>query len=374
MSTCICGKPADSFGGLCDRCVALENLGLYSTSSEEQIENAYQKMLKIWDPDRFGSDPKLRRGAEEKLKEIKAAHDCLVSGSKVKEPEEVPYWRKRAAALEEEPLPERPAQVPFEADLSEEEPEEVKRILRRQQRSPAPKIFLKIGLLLGAAAVLFIGWFGLDAFMSTNQHTSTDWLYMKAQVTRDLVMLHLKSENLPGQPTNAQTAPPSVTTPAQPEAPPPAAPPKTEPGRARAPQVRIPKAPKTLQAALPYVTAGLTPTEVLNVLGKPDSSLGEKMFYKGSEIDFRDGRVAGWRIDPRVSPIRVKLWPEAAPTPGLTAFNIGSSKNDVIAIQGTPTLLSDNEFGYGSSVVFFRNNLVVGWKEDPGSVRLKVTR
>lgn len=374
MSTCICGNPADSFGGLCDRCVALENLGLYSTSSEEQIENAYQKMLKIWDPDRFGSDPKLRRGAEEKLKEINAAHDYLVSGSKVKEPEEVPYWRKRAAAPEEESHPERPAQIPFEADLTEEEPEEVKRILRRQQKSPAPKIVLKVGLLLGAAAVLFIGWFGLDAFMSTNQHTSADWLYMKAQVTRDLVMLHLKSENLPGQPADGQNPPPATPTPAQPEAPPPAAPPKTESGRAKPSEVRIPKASKATQPPLPYVTAGLTPTEVLTVLGKPDSSLGEKMFYKGSEIDFRNGRVAGWRIDPRTSAIRVKLWPEKAPTPGVTSFNIGSSKNDVIAIQGTPTLLSDNEFGYGSSVVFFRNDLVVGWKEDPGSVRLKVAR
>jgi hypothetical protein len=207
--------------------------------------------------------------------------------------------------------------------------------------------------------------------MSTNQHTSADWLYMKAQVTRELVLLHLKSENLPGQPTTAQTAPPAEPTPVQPEAPPPAAPPKTEPARVRAREVKIPN---TIKPALPYVTAGLTPTEVLSVLGKPDSSFGEKMFYKGSEIDFRDGHVAGWRIDPRISPIRVKLWPEAAPTPGLTAFNIGSSKNDVIAIQGTPTLLSDNEFGYGSSVVFFQNNLVIGWKEDPGSVRLKVAR
>ncbi|HEV2273929.1 MAG TPA: J domain-containing protein [Acidobacteriaceae bacterium] len=373
MSTCICGKPADSFGGLCDRCVALESLGLYSTASEEQIENAYQKMLKVWDPDRFGSDPKLRLGAEEKRKEINAAHDYLVSGAKVQEPQAVPYWRKRAADPEE-PLPERPAQVPFVADPDEEEPEEIQRILRRRQKSSAPKILLKIGVVLGTAAVLFIGWFGLDAFMSTNQHTSADWLYMKAQVTRDLVLLHLKSENLPGQSTNAQTAPPSVPavpTQAQPEAPPPPATSRTESAHLRAPETRVTR---TTQPALPYVTAGLTPTEVLTVLGKPDSSLGEKMFYKGSEIDFRDGRVAGWRIDPRTSSIRVKLWPEAAPTPGLTAFNIGSTKNDVIAIQGTPTSLSDNEFGYGSSVVFFQNNLVVGWKEDPGSVRLKVAR
>ena len=96
------------------------------------------------------------------------------------------------------------------------------------------------------------------------------------------------------------------------------------------------------------------------------------MFYKGSEIDFKNGQVAGWKIDPQTSPIRVKLWPSAAPVPGVTTFAVGSSKSDVITVQGTPTLFSDSQFGYGKSLVFFQNDKVVGWKEDPGSVRLRV--
>ena len=98
------------------------------------------------------------------------------------------------------------------------------------------------------------------------------------------------------------------------------------------------------------------------------------MFYKGSEIDFQNGRVVGWKIDPRKAPLRVKLWPDRAPVAGLTTFGVGSSKSDVIALQGTPTLFSTNEFGYGGSVVFFQNDRVVNWKEDPASVRLKVAR
>jgi hypothetical protein len=96
------------------------------------------------------------------------------------------------------------------------------------------------------------------------------------------------------------------------------------------------------------------------------------MFYKDSEIDFRNGQVAGWKVDGRSAPIRVKLWPTAAPAPGLTQFAVGSSKSDVIALQGTPTLFSDNKFGYGGSVVFFQNDRVVSWKQDPNSVRLRV--
>jgi hypothetical protein len=111
--------------------------------------------------------------------------------------------------------------------------------------------------------------------------------------------------------------------------------------------------------------------EVLAILGKPTSSSGEKMLYKNSEIDFRDGHVVGWKINSG-SPVRVKLWPDAAPSPGIASFAIGSTKSDVIALQGTPTFFSDNKFGYGNSAVLFQNDRVVGWNEDPGSVRLRV--
>ena len=95
------------------------------------------------------------------------------------------------------------------------------------------------------------------------------------------------------------------------------------------------------------------------------------MFYNGTEIDFRDGHVAGWKIDSR-NPIRVKLWPDQALAPGMLTYAIGSSKSDVIAMQGTPTFFSDNEFDYGGSRVYFKSDRVVGWKADPASVRLRV--
>jgi len=95
------------------------------------------------------------------------------------------------------------------------------------------------------------------------------------------------------------------------------------------------------------------------------------MIYGRSEIDFQDGHVAGWKIDPK-NPIRVKLWPDQPVVPGVQAYAKGSSKSDVIALQGTPTLFSGNEFGYGGSRVYFKNDHVIGWKEDPSSVRLRV--
>ena len=58
--TCACGRRADSFGGLCDRCVALQTLGLVSSAPVEHIENTYRTLVQVWHPDRFLTDPRLQ--------------------------------------------------------------------------------------------------------------------------------------------------------------------------------------------------------------------------------------------------------------------------------------------------------------------------
>jgi len=41
-------------------------------------------------------------------------------------------------------------------------------------------------------------------------------------------------------------------------------------------------------------------------------------------------------------------------------------------VQGTPTAFSDDKYEYGGSEVYFRNDRVVNWKNDIGSIPLKV--
>jgi hypothetical protein len=76
--------------------------------------------------------------------------------------------------------------------------------------------------------------------------------------------------------------------------------------------------------------------------------------------------LVGWKID-LASPLRVKLWPDAAVDPNLDSFGVGSTKNDVIALEGTPMYFSENNFGRGPSQVSFKNNRVVSWKSDPAA-------
>jgi hypothetical protein len=60
---------------------ALETLGLPAGATPEEIKAAHRDLVKVWHPDRFGSDARLREKAEEKLKQINQAYTVLRNGS-----------------------------------------------------------------------------------------------------------------------------------------------------------------------------------------------------------------------------------------------------------------------------------------------------
>ena len=49
---------------------ALDVLALRPGASAVEIKGAYRDLVKVWHPDRFGSDPRLREKAENKLKQL----------------------------------------------------------------------------------------------------------------------------------------------------------------------------------------------------------------------------------------------------------------------------------------------------------------
>ena len=58
---------------------ALDILELKPGATPTEIKRSYRDLVKVWHPDRFGSDPRLRTKAEEKLSEINAAYRLLTS-------------------------------------------------------------------------------------------------------------------------------------------------------------------------------------------------------------------------------------------------------------------------------------------------------
>jgi hypothetical protein len=154
----------------------------------------------------------------------------------------------------------------------------------------------------------------------------------------------------------------------------PAAAPTMNAAQPRQPTHQPGKSAPVTHALLPLITVGLTREEVLATAGAPASASQDKLVYPGAELYMKNGTVVGWKVDPGASSLRVKLWPDAPVDPDLDAFTVGSSKNEVLVVQGTPTSFSEITFGYGRSEVYFQHNRVVSWKEDPTSIRLHAVR
>jgi curved DNA-binding protein CbpA len=57
----------------------IEMLGLKPGASQEEVNQAYRDLVNVWHPDRFVGKPPLQKKAEEKVKEINAAHEYIKS-------------------------------------------------------------------------------------------------------------------------------------------------------------------------------------------------------------------------------------------------------------------------------------------------------
>jgi hypothetical protein len=356
MHTCACGRAAEAAGNLCARCAALQTLELDATASEKDMRDAYRVLVKVWHPDRFEGDERLKRAAEAKLKALNAA--CLFLTS--------PEDRRPRPQKPRRPRPaSRPAQASTRAYPR----------MRPRFRFPTAAL-LKFGLVAGGVLVSGVVLMAMDSFFASDPTTGRVYSEIRAHVIanaratagnlwsqagqhlHDLVPQRadaapvVAAESAGPLETNAQSGE-SQSTPQSLH--------RREPGAQRAETMSL----------QPYITSGLTRDEVIAVLGAPTSSTESKLAYGASELDFTNGKLSGWKIAAS-APIRVKLWPDAPVDPSLTSFKLGSTKNEVLVVQGTPTLFSENTFGYGGSRVFFESNRVVGWKNDPDTVPLHI--
>ena len=63
-----------------------EILGVEAGASHEEIKQVYHDLVKVWHPDRFSHDEKLKQKAEAKLKEINQAYEKLMASPAGKAP------------------------------------------------------------------------------------------------------------------------------------------------------------------------------------------------------------------------------------------------------------------------------------------------
>ncbi len=110
-----------------------------------------------------------------------------------------------------------------------------------------------------------------------------------------------------------------------------------------------------------YFTVGSSKNEVLSVQGTPTKFTDTTFSYGSSDVIFIDGRVVSW-TQYSMDPLKAKLLPSTR-IAAKEFFTAGSTKDEVLAVQGTPTKFTDTTFSYGSSDVIFANGRVVSWTQ-----------
>jgi outer membrane protein assembly factor BamE (lipoprotein component of BamABCDE complex) len=117
------------------------------------------------------------------------------------------------------------------------------------------------------------------------------------------------------------------------------------------------------------LTFGATKDDVLRLLGTPSRVSGNRWYYGFSEVRFKEGRLIGY--DNFFDHFAVRTAPSkpAASSVPQDYFTLGSTQEDVVAVQGAPTSIQGNLWFYRSSTVLFRDGKVQWVSDTEGMLR-----
>jgi DnaJ domain len=277
MTVCACGRSTNDGRSICDRCTALVVFGLTRDATQAEIKDAYRVLAKVWHPDRFQGDERLRLKAEEKLKEINSAYQLLITT-----PAEDPHRRPSSPP----PPPQEPrqtgtadtTQIPHARPITNN----FAYAFRLKRRAARIRVALTVLVLLVGAA----------------------WVVQRY-------------------------------------------------GRTIAYELDLPYPGATSTMARKTDAASAKPT-----VGSTPASSGSSATNNSKSAHTRITAAASEGPSLLVYP---------ADDPGVPYFTIGSTRSDVVKVQGTPTRIAGNTFEYGLSQVYFQNGRVQSWHADPSS-------
>ncbi len=328
---------------------ALRVLGLGVNATEPEIKQTYRDLAKVWHPDRFANDPRLRSKAQDKLKEINGAYHILRD-----------YRPQRTTGVGAEGdfggVPRASTEAGFEAARGRRPPS----VRSRPTPSSTPsarKTGMRASRWLGVlGAVLAIGVIGYALNQPGHQR------HPPHSPPRNPGAIEVPKEN-------SRSWVPSEPAPSMPER-------KTTglPNLSDSGGINTPTRSTAASECNIVSSAGLnrgsftvdsTKEEVLAVQGTPTHSDGRVFTYGNSKVYFNDGRVTRWHNSP-TDPLKARLSPSKPNMPNKGYFTVGAKKEEVLAVQGLPTGFDDRVFEYGLSKVYFSAGRVTHWDVQAG--------
>jgi len=121
-----------------------------------------------------------------------------------------------------------------------------------------------------------------------------------------------------------------------------------------------------------YFTLGSSPDEVLAIQGTPTSIEGSRWNYETASVGFSEGKVESYSN--LAGNLRVQFYPagDASAARARGYFTLGSSQDEVLAVQGTPSSVEGERWTYEWSWIKFNKGKVESYSNLSGNLRLRV--
>lgn len=385
-------------------------LGVKPGASPHTVRSAYKSLVRTWHPDRFPEGSPEKSEAEEKLKRINSAYRRIRSTWKVEAPgngrnspdagreEKEERDTPHAATPEREPF--RPPSRPL--GLVKEWAQKLKQAgtLLHPYRRWLPTA---VPILLALALFLINGLNAPESHRHAQNHPATPLPPIPDTGRGGPPQQTPETASPPANPASIE--PPGSGTPAT--APPPNRPPaeshsengeavfslgstQKEVLRVQGPpqkiqgqtwiyglssigfkegrvhrysnfdgSLRVRVLPSTKPADGPppsYFSLHAGKDRVLQVQGTPTRIEGDKWYYGFSEVHFKEGKVVGFNNF--FNNLHIRMEPTAPPGPVRDHFTIGSTMDEVLSLQGTPTSIQGNLWSYNLSSILFQDGKV----------------
>jgi len=297
-------------------------LGLEPGVSLEELKQTHKDLVKVWHPDRFADDPRLQQKAQEKLKEINEAYEQVLSGA-------------FPAPKLTTPVPDSPPAI-----QTERRPPQASAGAGRYPPGPfgpfatappaqAPLKRLRVLRTFRSAAGL--GVVGLGALLLTLSLVLTN--------NDDTRRRDAAAANEPSSSERANDKPTG----------------------------------EYLPPSGPAFGLGSTKDEVLTIQGTPTSVEGNRWMYELSSIDFSDGKVESYANISRNLHVRLRPAGDSSAGRSRGYFTLGSSPDEVLGVQGTPTSVEGRRWRYESSSVDFSDGKVESYANVSRNLHVEIS-